>query len=76
MRNRVTLLFCALALVSAGCQKQDQEPVNEHGTPNYNDADYLMDGLFRQVNEEYVPICGFFRPMPPRSKTESASSGA
>lgn len=58
MRNRVTLLFCALALVSAGCQKQDQEPVNEHGTPNYNDADYLMDGLFRQVNEEYVPICG------------------
>lgn len=60
MRNKVTLLFCALALVAAGCQKLKQESdIEEHGTPQYNDADYLMDGLFRRTDGNYLPIQGF-----------------
>ncbi len=58
MQNRVLLLFCALALVLAGCQKQDPESVDGHGISHYNDADYLMDGLFKKVNGEYRPIHG------------------
>lgn len=60
MQNRATLLFCALALVFSGCHKQvDVSIINEHGTPHFNDAGYLMDGLFRQVDGEYLPIRGY-----------------
>ena len=59
MRNRITLLFCTLALVFAGCQKQDTESYVYDGTPGCNDANYLMDGLFKKMNGEYVPLRGF-----------------
>ena len=58
MRNRITLLFCALALVFAGCEKQDPGKSDDTGTPPYNEADYLMDGLFRQVDGHYLAIRG------------------
>ena len=62
MRNRISLLFCALLLALAGCQKQHQESIpEERRTPHYNDAGYLLDGLFRQVDGEYLPIQGFLR---------------
>ena len=60
MQNRVIILFCAIALVLSGCQKLEQEePAAEHGIPNYNETAYLMDGLFKKVNGEYLPIQGF-----------------
>ena len=58
MRNRVIPLIFALALVFSGCQKDYDEPSGEHGIPNYNEADYLMDGLFKKLDGEYRPILG------------------
>ena len=56
MQNRIPLLLCALALVFGSCEKQDptlHEPVK------YDDAEYLLGGLVKEVEGEYIPIHGF-----------------
>ena len=56
MQNRFPLLLCALALVLAGCEKQDDR---EHDPIKYDDAEYLLGGLVKEVDGEYVPMHGF-----------------
>ena len=57
-RNRlyIGLIGCLLAVFS--CQK-DNTPSVEPGSPEYNDADYFMDGLVRKKGEEYLPLQGY-----------------
>ena len=61
MRNRFTLILCALALIVAGCRK-DSKPENEtprqHELPELNDAAYLLDGLMKDVSGNLKPIIG------------------
>ena len=58
MQNRFPLFLCALALTFASCEKQD--PSGVHAAPEYDDAAYLLDGLVKEVDGEYIPIHGLF----------------
>jgi hypothetical protein len=57
MQNRIPLILCALALVFTGCEKQDSK---DHEPIKYDDAEYLLEGLVKMVDGEYVPMHGLF----------------
>ena len=62
MQNRFLLTLGALALLAAGCSKTVTEEIPRHNSAaSYDDADYLLDGLVKNVDGALIPMYGILR---------------
>ena len=61
MRTRILLCICTLALLFAGCNKDDTPRPRKDTEFSFNDTEYMLDGLVKKVGEDYVPMYGILQ---------------
>ena len=58
-RDRIFITLCVLAVLFAGCSKQNpDQDSQQYYTPKFDDARYLLDALVEDVDGVLVPMYG------------------